>query len=205
MTKDHHSPEDRVKALVAEFCEARLTPEYRDFAFHLMDLIRANPSLDLNRGRPEIWAAAIVSVIGRVNPAHYASDACRIQLQEVGDYFQVRSATAGGKASHIAQTLGLRVGHEGLSTRHMRNIGEVRERIGVIAPVSRSSVGMSEDKKRWTDLGKMLKKAARVRGEESRAKQRAERQREIEETKRLRQKAEEAQLSLFGDPSDKDA
>lgn len=219
MTTDSHASAERVKALVAEFCEAHLNQEYRDCAFHLIDLIRSTPALNLGRSRPEIWAAAVVAVIARMNFPRYSLTEQCIRLQDISDFFQVRNATAGGKASLIAQTLELRVGQEGLSVQRVRELEKFRERIGTVIPVSRSSAGETEMEKALGEIRKIARKAARLQEEEDKRERQSKREEirrerellqterihEREKTERLRQKAEEAQLNLFDDPSDRDA
>src|SRR5436309_3549960 len=58
---------DAIVRLTDTFCQAQLTHEYQAMCQQLAEVLASKCPSSLVRGKPEVWACAILRVIGRVN------------------------------------------------------------------------------------------------------------------------------------------
>ena len=65
--KNKHESANEIMAMVESFCDPHLNDELTGCALRLCDKLSRKRKLDITRGRKEIWAAAIVYVIARLN------------------------------------------------------------------------------------------------------------------------------------------
>jgi hypothetical protein len=99
---------DAVVALTDGFCQAHLTPEYRVLCRKLaVALARKRPS-PLTRGKPNVWACAMVRVIGWVNFLDDSSQTPHLKLTAIDKAFGVAESTGQGKAKAIRDLLKIR-------------------------------------------------------------------------------------------------
>ena len=115
---NHHNNKkaDRVAAIesmLTDFGREALNPIYTDFAINLLDKIARIRKLDIQRGRMEIWAAAIIYVIARLNFLFDPQSDESLSADTIGDYFGTVKSTVGNKASLIQKTCNLYYGTEG--------------------------------------------------------------------------------------------
>lgn len=95
--------------LIEKYCTANLDAEYNRLCKKVyMDLLNENPEI-FNRGKPEIWAAAIIWAIGSVNFLDDRSFLPYASLSDVCGYFNTNNSTTGQKASLIRSTLNMDV------------------------------------------------------------------------------------------------
>jgi len=96
---------DAIVALTDRFCEARLTYEYQMLCRKLAAaLARKRPS-PLTRGKPEVWACAVLRVIGWVNFLDDSSNSPHMKLTAIDKAFGVAESTGQGKAKAIRDLL----------------------------------------------------------------------------------------------------
>jgi Domain of unknown function (DUF6398) len=99
---------DAIVALTDRFCAAHLTHEYQMLCRKLAaTLARKRPS-PLTRGKPEVWACAIVRVIGWVNFLDDSSNSPHLKLTAIDKAFGVAESTGQGKAKAIRGLLKIR-------------------------------------------------------------------------------------------------
>ena len=98
---------DRIKTLVAGFGQQRLNETYTGYALALCEAAAACPDLNLHRGRTEIWAAAIVYAIARLNFLFSPETPNHLTVDELCRWFEVKKTTAGAKADKIRAALEL--------------------------------------------------------------------------------------------------
>ncbi len=99
---------DVIVGLTDKFCQARLTHEYKMLCRKLTaTLARKRPS-PLTRGKPEVWACAVVRVIGWVNFLDDSSQTPHMKLTAIDKAFGVAESTGQGKAKAIRELLKIR-------------------------------------------------------------------------------------------------
>jgi len=99
---------DAIVGLTDRFCQAHLTHEYQMLCRKLAAaLARKRPS-PLTRGKPEVWACAVVRVIGWVNFLDDSSQTPHMKLTAIDKAFGVAESTGQGKAKAIRDTLKIR-------------------------------------------------------------------------------------------------
>jgi hypothetical protein len=92
-----------IMALIDPFCQQSLTPEYAALCRQLAAaLARKRPS-PLARGKPEIWACAIVYTLGQVNFLFDKSQTPHLRADELCAAFGVSQSSAATKAKVIRE------------------------------------------------------------------------------------------------------
>jgi len=95
----------KVKKRIAEFGEKRLHDTYSVLAANLCDAVAASELLRIDRGRVEIWAAAIVYAIAQLNFLFSAETPNHLTPDELCDWFQTKQSTVSNKAYKIRSSL----------------------------------------------------------------------------------------------------
>jgi hypothetical protein len=99
---------DVIVGLTDAFCLEHLTHEYQMLCRKLAAaLARKRPS-PLVRGKPEVWACAVVRVIGWVNFLDDSSNSPHMKLTAIDKAFGVAESTGQGKAKAIRDLLKIR-------------------------------------------------------------------------------------------------
>lgn len=99
---------DTIVALTDAFCQEHLNEEYRALCRRLaVALARKRPS-PLTRGKPEVWACAVLRVIGWVNFLDDRSQTPHLKLTAIDKAFGVAESTGQGKAKAIRDLLKIR-------------------------------------------------------------------------------------------------
>jgi hypothetical protein len=97
-----------IVALTDRFCQAHLTHEYQMMCRRLAGVLARKRPSPLARGKPEVWACAIVRVIGWVNFLDDSSQTPHLKLTAIDDAFGVSHATGQTKAKAIRDLLKIR-------------------------------------------------------------------------------------------------
>jgi hypothetical protein len=99
---------DVIVGLTDTFCQVHLTWEYQMLCRKLAAaLARKRPS-PLTRGKPEVWACAVVRVIGWVNFLDDSSNSPHMKLTAIDKAFGVAESTGQGKAKAIRDLFEIR-------------------------------------------------------------------------------------------------
>jgi len=99
---------DAIVALTDAFCREHLNAEYESLCRKLAAaLARKRPS-PLTRGKAEVWACAVVRVIGWVNFLDDSSQTPHMNLTAIDQAFGVAESTGQGKAKAIRDLLKIR-------------------------------------------------------------------------------------------------
>jgi hypothetical protein len=99
---------DAIVGLTDRFCQAHLTWEYQTLCRKLTAaLARKRPS-PLTRGKLEVWACAVLRVIGWVNFLDDSSQKLHMKLTAIDKAFGVAESTGQGKAKAIRDLLKIR-------------------------------------------------------------------------------------------------
>jgi hypothetical protein len=96
-----------VLSLIEKFCKEKLDAEYNRLCKKVYeDLLNDNPEI-FNRGKVEIWAAAIIWATGSVNFLDDKSFLPYATLSDVCSFFNTNNSTVGQKASIIRSILNM--------------------------------------------------------------------------------------------------
>ena len=99
---------DTIVGLTDVFCQEHLNEEYRALCRKLTaTLARKRPS-PLIKGKPEVWACAVLRVIGWVNFLDDSSGTPHMKLTAIDKAFGVAESTGQGKAKAIRDLLKIR-------------------------------------------------------------------------------------------------
>ena len=97
--------QDNIAALINDYCKNNLDIEYLRLCSDLCkDLVEYDEDI-FNRGKEEIWAAAIVWTIGSINFLSDKSSEPYATLADICDYFGTSTSTVGQKAGKIRDML----------------------------------------------------------------------------------------------------
>jgi hypothetical protein len=99
-----------IKSLIEDFGQARLNPTYTALAHKLCDRIAMMRRLSIQRGRVEIWAAAIIQVIARLNFLFDPENEMNITADELCAFLGTKKSTVNSKAGLIQKACDLYLG-----------------------------------------------------------------------------------------------
>ena len=104
---------EAIKTMLEDFGSQELNPLYVNFTVELLHKISRMRKLNIQRGHMEIWAAAIIYVIARLNFLFDPASDISLSADTICDYFDTVKSTVGNKASLIQKTCDLYYGAEG--------------------------------------------------------------------------------------------
>jgi len=99
---------DAIVRLTDIFCQAHLTHEYQMLCRKLAGVLARKRPSPLTRGKPEVWACAIVRTIGWVNYLDDSSQKLHMKLTAIDKAFDVAESTGQGKSMLIRKMLKIR-------------------------------------------------------------------------------------------------
>jgi len=111
-TENNKQKIENIKKLIENFCDANLHKMYKAYILNLCHATSRNKSLNMSRGKNEIWAASLIHAIGRLNFLYDANnpDGHQITLDALCDFFQTKKSTIGNKANLITKACNIRIG-----------------------------------------------------------------------------------------------
>ena len=126
-----------VKRLVEAFGRSRLGQEYTGLALKLCDKISRMRKLSIQRGRTEIWSAAIVHAIARLNFLFDPDNEVYITVDELNAFFGTKKSTVSSKAGMIQKTAKIFMGDQDFSSAKIANMFRLYEtKDGLLIPAS---------------------------------------------------------------------
>ena len=120
--RDKAIAEEKMQKLLemtAGFCDTYLDDEYKQLCEKLIRKMSRKRVVPFSSGRIEIWAAAIVYAIGRINFLFDASFKPYVSADAICNYFGTSKSTTSQKAKVIHDMFKLRYWDEEFSTTHM--------------------------------------------------------------------------------------
>jgi hypothetical protein len=99
---------DAIVGLTDRFCQAHLTYEYQMLCRKLAGVLARKRPSPLTRGKPQVWACAIVRVIGWVNFLDDSSQRPHMRLTAIDKALGVGESTGQAKAMLIRKMLKIR-------------------------------------------------------------------------------------------------
>ena len=108
---------EQIIGMIREFCNEKLNEEYGQLCVELAMTLDDLPGSPLCRGREEIWAAAIVYTVGRLNFLFDKSFEPYIRSSEIFDHFSTAGSTVSAKSGMIIDNLDLHILDNRFATR----------------------------------------------------------------------------------------
>ncbi len=128
---------DQIKKLLLPFCHRHFDEELTQFALDLVERLRRKRTLSILRGRPEIWAAAVVHEIARLNFLFDKDNPFHVTADEICQFFGTKRTTTGNKASLIEKACKIRLGDPDFSKPEIAEMFIfVQDESGFIYPLS---------------------------------------------------------------------
>ncbi|MDM8538186.1 DUF6398 domain-containing protein [Desulfobacterales bacterium HSG17] len=103
---------EAVNKQLCEFCTCYELTDFQKIMLDLCDEVAVSRTLNFDRGKPEIWAAAIAMVIIRLNFLFYDDGPVCISKKDVCNFFNTKSSTTGAKAGLIQDALDIFTGDQ---------------------------------------------------------------------------------------------
>ncbi len=122
MARDKRLIDERAGALIemtAAFSSARLDEEYRDLCERVIRKMTRKRSVPFLRGRPEIWAAAVVYAVGQINFLFDKSFEPYVTASAICDHFGAKKSSVSQKAKAIRDMFKLDYWNPEFSTSRM--------------------------------------------------------------------------------------
>ncbi len=131
----------KIRELINSFSEIHFDKEITDFCRELLTELKDNVFLDILQGRPEIWAAAIIIVIARMNFLFDKTIPHSLKgIDTVCDFFGANKSTTTQKAAKIRDELEVGMGNP----RYTR--AEISDRLRIVQLPSGFAVTMAQYK-----------------------------------------------------------
>ena len=128
-----------IQELIGTFCVQKLDADYNELCEKLILKMGRKRDVPFQRGKIEIWAAAVVYAIGSINFLFDKSFEPYMTAGEISDYFGTKSTTVSSKAKQIKDMFDLWYFNTEFSTQHMNSTSLFNDLVmmdGFIVPIS---------------------------------------------------------------------
>ena len=126
---------DEIQRLIKSFGQTHLTIECTDLALKLCGKIGRMRKLSIQRGRVEIWAAAIVHVIARLNFLLDPENELSLTADDICKFFGTKKTTVSSKAGLIQKTGNIYLGDAEFSIPEIARMFSIHEtKDGLLIP-----------------------------------------------------------------------
>jgi len=143
MNKDEiKKREKKLLELTGTFCEQHLDNDYAQLCDKLIKKLGRKRDVPFQRGKIEIWAAAVIHALGAINFLFDKSFEPYISLDQLNDYFGTNKSTVTNKSKQIKDLLKLWHFSPEFSTQHMTDNNPFNDMVivdGFIVPLSELS------------------------------------------------------------------
>jgi len=197
---------EEIKGLILAFCKEHLNEELAGYALKLCESLGRKRKISITRGQKEIWAAAIVYVIARLNFLFDMENEFFLSADTICDFFGTKKSTIGNKASQIEKVCNLGLGAEGFCSPDITDaLTLVELPNGLVVPKDMLpefdivyELADDEDTKEIEQFMDERRRLQERKAAEKKAR-RVEINRKIAEEKKKKKKENDKQLSLFDD------
>ena len=94
-----------ITALIDAFCARHLNEEYRQMIHHVVGALARKRLSPLSRGKENIWAAAAVHAVGRVNFLDDSAQTPHCKPKVIYEFFGIGESTGQNKSKEIRDLL----------------------------------------------------------------------------------------------------
>lgn len=99
--------EENLLQMTKTFCSQKLDDDYLQLCEKLIKKLGRKREVPFQRGKLEIWAAAVVYAIGSINFLFDKSFEPYLTTEQINDYFGTKNSTVSNKASEIKNMFGM--------------------------------------------------------------------------------------------------
>jgi len=193
-----------IKQLVQAFCDRHLNEELAGYALKLCQSLGRKRTLVITRGKKEIWAAAIVYVIARLNFLFDRENEYFLTADTICEFFGTKKTTVGNKATQIEKACGIGMGAEGFCSQHISDMFTLVELPnGLVVPKSMlpdfEIVYEIADDEEAEEIQEFLEEQRRLKERKAREKKARKTEIKRETAKDKKKKMQSRQLGLFDD------
>ena len=111
-----------ISDLLDNFGKGHFTCEITAYLLYLLNILGRKRTIDISRGKKEIWASAIVCVIARLNLLSIdKKNNNYISMNNIYDYFNTKAGAVNVRAAEIEKVCKITIGHEGLCSQNIMN------------------------------------------------------------------------------------
>ncbi len=111
--------EEQLIELTNSFCDNNLDNEYKSLCVKLIKKLGRKRDVPFQRGKIEIWAAAVIQALGSINFLFDKSFIPYVTSAQISEYFGTKNSTVSNKAREIKEMLNLWHFNHEFSTQKM--------------------------------------------------------------------------------------
>ena len=193
-----------IKEWVVSFCVEYLNEELQGYVLRLCDTLNRKRKISITSGKKEIWAAAIIYVIARLNFLFDSENELFLSADTICDFFGTKKSTIGNKATQIEKACNLGIGAQGYCSPEISDaLTLVELPNGLVIPKSMlpkpEIVVEFADEKEEREFQEYMAEQECLKEREAAEKKarRTEINRKIAEDKKKKKKEQDKQISLF--------
>lgn len=139
MTKqDIKQKEKQLIEMTNEFCDEKLDEDYKQLCEKLIKKLGRKRDVPFQRGRLEIWAAAVIYALGTVNFLFDKSFEPFITTEGISEYFGTKNSTVSNRARQIREMLKMDRFGSDFSTQLMEKMNPFNDYVmvdGLVMPM----------------------------------------------------------------------
>jgi hypothetical protein len=150
--------QEQLLEMTRTFCSQKLNEDYAQLCDKLIKKLGRKRDVPFQRGKPEIWAAAVIYAIGSINFLFDKSFEPYLTPDQICDHFKTKTSTVSNKAREIKDMFNMGYFNPDFSTQRMKENNSMNQYVmidGLFMPLDTLPV----------NLQKMVKEA-RERGED---------------------------------------
>jgi hypothetical protein len=140
MTKQEiKEKEEKLLEMISAFCTQNLDDEYSQLCRKLTKKLGRKRDVPFQRGKLEIWAAAIVYAIGSINFLFDKSFEPYRTAEQISEYFGTKNSTVSNKAREINEMLDIWHFNPEFSTKKMLEFNPLKQMVmvdGIIVSIN---------------------------------------------------------------------
>jgi len=99
--------EEKLIELTQTFCDQKLDSDYKHLCEKLIRKLGRKRDVPFQRGKIEIWAAAVIHALGSINFLFDKSFKPYVTADQISEYFDTKNSTVSNKAREIKDMLNL--------------------------------------------------------------------------------------------------
>lgn len=131
--------EEQLLEMTRNFCTENLDNDYLQLCEKLIKKLGRKRDVPFQRGKPEIWAAAVIHALGSTNFLFDKSFEPYMTADQICEYFGTKISSVSNKAREIKDMLNLGIFDPEFSTQRMSESNPLKEMVmidGQIVPLS---------------------------------------------------------------------